>query len=151
VVLVVESELGWAMIVIGVLLVIIEVTQPGFFIAVPGTVLIVLGAMVLFLPQYLGEWTSVVMVVTALISSILTIILYRRVATPAQKPSSTSRDTLIGKTGVVTHTVQPHTLRGKVKIENQEWSATSDTRIEEGRRIEVINSEGVHVIVRELK
>lgn len=147
----VETELGWVMIVLGVILLVIEVTQPGFFIAVPGTVLIVLGAMVLFLPQYLGNWAPVVMVITALLSSVLTILLYRRVATPAHSPSSTSRDTLVGKTGVVTREVQPDSLRGKVRIGSQEWSATSDAVIAEGRQVEVVGSEGVHVVVREIK
>ncbi len=40
-----SSEMGLAFIIVGILLFIVEVFQPGFLIAVPGTVFIVLGGL----------------------------------------------------------------------------------------------------------
>ncbi len=42
------SEVGLAFVIVGILLFVIEVFQPGFLIAVPGTVFIVLGILLSF-------------------------------------------------------------------------------------------------------
>jgi membrane protein implicated in regulation of membrane protease activity len=47
-------------------------------------------------------------------------------------------------------TVQPNSLNGKVRIENDSWSATSSKEIPEGRKVIVRESEGVHVKVEEV-
>jgi membrane protein implicated in regulation of membrane protease activity len=52
--------------------------------------------------------------------------------------------------GMVTTDVYPHTLRGKVEIEHDTWSATSDSLIPVGKRVVVVSSEGVHVVVKEI-
>jgi len=91
----------------------------------------------------------VIIVVTAVVSSILTITLYRKMA-PGQKPQSTSMDNLAGKEGVVVKKVTPDSIKGKVEIENQMWSATADSIIEEGKKVIIISSEGVHIKVKEV-
>ncbi len=58
-------------------------------------------------------------------------------------------DILAGKKGVVVKTVHPGSISGKIEIENQMWSATGDSEIEEGKKVIVISSEGVHVKVKE--
>jgi len=141
-------EIGWAMIVFGIGLLVAEAMHPGFFVAVPGTVLLVMGAVLILLPDVFDQWSPVIMVVTALIASIGTIMLYRKIA-PTQKPISTSMDSLSGKIGFVTTDIEPGSISGKVKIDNQIWSATSDSEIPAGKKVEVIESEGVHVKVIE--
>jgi membrane protein implicated in regulation of membrane protease activity len=49
----------------------------------------------------------------------------------------------------VTEPIQPNTLKGKVRIQNDTWSANSDHMIPKGVWVEVYESEGVHVKVRE--
>ena len=145
----VEINIGWVMIIAGMGLLIIEASQPGFFVAVPGTTLIVLGAATLLIPEFAQDWAGVIIVVTALVSSVGTIILYRKIA-PGHKPLSTSRDILEGRSGVVVTAVTPGSLSGKVKIDTGIWSATADTEIPEGKKVTVISSEGVHVKVKEI-
>ena len=58
---------------------------------------------------------------------------------------------LVGKKGMVKKKVIPHSLDGKVEIGNSMWSATADKEIPEGTLVKVVHSEGVHVVVRELK
>jgi membrane protein implicated in regulation of membrane protease activity len=137
------------MIIIGLLLLIVEASQPGFFVAVPGTILIVLGVVTLLIPEFAQEWAPAIIVVTALVSSIITITFYRRIA-PGQKPSTTSMDILSGKEGIVVSTVRPDSISGKVKIDNQIWSATGESVIETGKKIVILQSEGVHVKVKEI-
>ena len=145
----VEINIGWVMIIAGMALLIIEASQPGFFVAVPGTTLIVLGAATLLIPEFAKEWAGVIIVVTALVSSIGTIMLYRKIA-PGHKPLSTSKDILEGKSGVVVTAVTPGSLSGKVKIDSGIWSAIADTGIPKGKKVTVISSEGVHVKVKEI-
>jgi len=144
-----ELDIGWVMIIIGLGLLIVEAAQPGFFVAVPGTTLIVLGAATLLIPDFAQDYAPVIIVVTALISSIIIIALYRKMA-PGQKPQTTSMDVLGGKEGVVIKTVRPDSIDGKVKIDNQIWSATGENVIDEDKKVIVISSEGVHVKVKEV-
>jgi membrane protein implicated in regulation of membrane protease activity len=146
----VNVEIGLAMVVIGIGFLIAETMHPGFFIAVPGTVLIVMGAILILLPAVFDQWSAVIMVITALVAGIGTIVMYHKIA-PGQKPSATSMDTLIGKRGIVIHDIESSSIIGKVKINNQIWSATSDSTILAGTKVEVIRSEGVHLMVTEIK
>jgi len=147
--MVLELEVGWLMIIVGLGLLIIEAAQPGFFVAVPGTTLIALGVVTLLIPEVAQDYAPAIIVATAFVSSIITVYMYRKMA-PGQKPQTTSMDILAGKEGVVIKTVNPDSISGKVKIENQLWSATADGVIEEGQKIIVISSVGVHVKVKEV-
>lgn len=143
--------IGWAMLIIGLLLLLAEAASPGFFVAVPGTVLVVLGIIILAFPGFLeNEWAPLVGVVVAVIAGGATIYMYRRIA-PGQRPSATSMDSLVGMSGTVTRAVEPDSIRGKVKIQNQVWSATARERIPAGARVRVVESSGVHIIVKEEK
>ncbi|MFZ2410717.1 MAG: NfeD family protein [Candidatus Methanoperedens sp.] len=144
-----ELDIGWVMIIIGLGLLIVEAAQPGFFVAVPGTTLIVLGTVTLLIPDVAQDYAPAIIVITALVSSIITITLYRKMA-PGQKPQTTSMDVLEGMEGTVIKTVRPDSIDGKVKIDNQIWSATGENVIDEGKKVIVISSEGVHVKVKEV-
>ncbi len=143
-----ELDIGWLMVIIGLGLLVVEALQPGFFVAVPGTTLIVLGIVTILIPEVAQNYAPAIIVITALVSSIIVIGLYRKMA-PGQKPQTTSMDILAGKKGVVVKTVHPGSISGKIEIENQMWSATGDSEIEEGKKVIVISSEGVHIKVKE--
>ncbi|MBA1341368.1 MAG: hypothetical protein C5S40_04440 [ANME-2 cluster archaeon] len=145
----INVEIGWVMIIVGIGLLVAESFHPGFFVAVPGTVLMVMGSVLILLPEIFDQWSAVIMVITALIASIATIMMYRKIA-PGQTPLSTSRDTLKDKIGKVTTDIEPGSITGKVKIDSQTWSATSESVITRGKKVKVIESEGVHVRVVEI-
>ena len=143
-----ELDVGWLMVIIGLGLLVLEASQPGFFVAVPATTLVVLGIITILIPEVAQNYAPAIIVITALVSSIITISLYRKMA-PGQKPQTTSMDIMAQKKGVVVKTVHSGSISGKVEIENQVWSATADSVIEEGKKVIVISSEGVHVKVKE--
>ncbi|MBE0523315.1 MAG: NfeD family protein [Methanosarcinales archaeon] len=145
----VAVEIGLVMLIFGIGLLVAESMHPGFFIAVPGTLLLVLGSILIILPDMSEQWLAIIMVATAFVAGVGTILLYRKIA-PVQKPSSTSMDSLVGRTGIVVTDIEPGSINGKVRIISQIWSATSNTAIPKGRKIEVVQSEGVHVKVIEL-
>lgn len=143
------QTLGLALLIIGILMVLAEVAAPGFFILVPATVLIILGGMGLIAPDLLLQWyTPILAAVIAIPMTFVSIKMYQRLAPPAP-PETTVATSLLGKEGVVVTDVVPDALTGKVRIENDTWSASSDHRIPAGAKIKVVSSEGVHVIVQE--
>lgn len=143
--------LGWILISIGVILLLIEAFNPGFFIAVPGTTLIIIGAVSLLFPQiFSSTWIILIGIITTLVAAGASVWLYARI-TPDKVPSTVSSDTLAGKTGIVTKTVEHENINGKVVIENVDWSARSaEGSIAVGKKVRVVESVGVHVVVEEI-
>jgi membrane protein implicated in regulation of membrane protease activity len=144
------TDLSLALIVIGVLMLLVELSQPGSFLLVPATVLIALGGIGLVFPDLLLTiWSPIIAVIILVPTTLLTIKLYQRLAPPAP-PETTMGTSLIGKEGIVKTEVVPGSLKGKVRIANVIWSATSTNPIPAGKRVRVTRSEGVHVIVEEI-
>jgi len=145
------TYLALSFVVVGVLLLLAEVSSPGMFLIVPATVLLILGGIGLVYPDLLLSWWAPIAAVIILIpTTLVTIKLYQRLAPPAP-PETVVASSLIGKKGVVQREVSPGDLKGKVRIDHDSWSATADDVIPEGRRVVVVGSEGVHVVVREIK
>ena len=140
-----SSEIGLAFIIVGVLLFIVEVFQPGFLIAVPGTVFIVLGVLMSFNLD-LGLWILPIGLAVGLGSLYGTMMLYQSLA-PPDTPSEMSIEIVIGKSGTVTKDVVANTMDGKAKVGREEFRATSDSDIPKGTKVKVINAEGITVTV----
>ena len=135
-------------ITIGALCLIIEAMSPGFFMLIPGMVFMILGVFGYFVDDFFTSWYLLVtMLVVTFISTVLTIKLYQVLAKPVP-PETLVAETMIGKTGKVTVTTEPGTIKGKVRIGFDIWSATSDEMIAAGTDIVVYEAEGVHVKVR---
>ena len=145
-----EWQVGLVFIVVGVILLIAETASPGFFVAIPATVLMILGALGMTIDGFfLSIWSPIVAVVVAIPAFIVTMYAYQRLA-PPEPPTTTVGRSLLGKRGIVREAIVPNTLQGKVRIEHQSWSAASDHYIAKDTLVEVIQSKGVHVIVREV-
>ncbi|HII76583.1 MAG TPA: NfeD family protein [Methanolinea sp.] len=148
-----DLSFGWILVVLGALFLVIETSSPGFFIAVPGTVMIILGVLILLgVDIFSGPTGLVVGVVATVAVSMITIWLYRRINPGETTPTTISRDSLVGMEGRVVRKVFPDSLSGKVLIAGQEWSARSwSGEIQPGATVRVKASEGVHIIVEEVK
>ncbi|MCX6693350.1 MAG: NfeD family protein [Methanomicrobiales archaeon] len=149
--MVLDLSFGWLLIVLGTALLVIEAFNPGFFAAVPGTVMIILGVLLLLgVDIFSSVWGVVVGVVIAIAAAAFTIWLYSRI-TPDGSPVTISRDSLVGLEGRVLKETDPDTIAGKVMIAGQEWSARSASdHIAKGKLVKVVRSEGVHIIVEEV-
>lgn len=138
-------------IIAGALLFLWEVSMPGFFIAIPATVAVVLGVIGMFWEGFFtSTWVVLVGVLVALPVTAITIKVYRSLAPPSGVPTTTTGESLAGMEGLVTVEVEPETTRGKVRISGAVWSARSsedDVRIPVGTRVVVQHTSGVHVVV----
>ncbi|MDR3283412.1 MAG: NfeD family protein [Candidatus Methanoplasma sp.] len=137
-------------IVVGLVLLIIEAISPGFFAIIPGAVLVIIGVLGYFVDDFFDSWLLIAaMAIVTLVVSIVTIKVYQLLAKP-EPPTTTVTESLVGRTGIVTVKVEPGNIRGKIKIDNDVWSATSDAAINAGETATVLEGTGVHVKV-ELK
>ena len=116
--LIAGSELGLAFIIVGVLLFVVEVFQPGFLIAVPGTVFMVLGVLMSF-DIVSGFWLLPIGLAVGLGSLYGTMRFYQSLA-PPDTPSEMSIETKVGSTAVVTKKIIANEKMGKVKIKDIE-------------------------------
>jgi membrane protein implicated in regulation of membrane protease activity len=146
-----ESTIGLFLVVIAILMFILEATTPGFFIAIPGTVILILGIIGLAAPEMFFTWVSpVVALVISIPVTFVAIKLYQKLA-PPEPPTTTVGTSLIGKRGMVLVEIKPKQITGKVEIENQTWSATAEKEIPVGTEIIIVESRGVHVVVEPIQ
>jgi len=143
-------SLGLIMIVIGVILLVAEISAPGFFIAVPGTVLIILGLIYMFMGDVGVYGAAIITLATAILATIGVMLFYRTIAKPSP-PTTTTIDGLVGKTGIVVAKIEPNILKGKVRVDNDVWSATADEEIKVGEKVVVVKGEGVHLVVKKVR
>ena len=139
------SELGLAFVIVGVLLFVVEVFQPGFLIAVPATVFIALGVLLSF-NIVDGLLLLPIGLAVGLGSLYGTMMLYQSLA-PPDTPSEMSIEGKIGEKGFVTKEVVANDRSGKIKIGMEEVRATSDQNIPVGTKVEVTDGEGITVTV----
>ncbi|HUT38174.1 MAG TPA: NfeD family protein [Methanoregula sp.] len=144
-------DIGWLLIMSGALFLLVEVYSPGFFAAVPATVMIFLGILFLLgVDVFSSGWGVVLGVIIAIGAAGLTVWLYGKI-TPDESPTTISRDSLIGLEGSVKTRVDATTISGKVLIASTEWSARSTgSEIPPGKKVKVVDSQGVHIIVEEV-
>ncbi len=139
------------LILIGAILLIVEAFTPGAFLVIPGTVLVIVGLIGAVFPDMMTSWWSpVIAVLIAVPIAVVTAKFYQRLAVP-EPPTTTVTDSLLGRTGTVVVPTEAGSMKGKVRIGSEIWSATSDKPLEAGVEVVVEKSEGVHVHVRELK
>jgi membrane protein implicated in regulation of membrane protease activity len=142
------NTIGLIIFIIGIALIIAEAFTPGTFILVPGVALTLVGALLMAFPGAADSfWLPIFFVISFIPAFLLAFYVYKHIAPPG-RPTTLSSDSLIGRVGEVKKDVSPGNIRGKVNIENEIWSATSDQVIPEGTKVEVIKVQGVKVIVR---
>jgi membrane protein implicated in regulation of membrane protease activity len=146
-----DISYGWIIVLFGALFFVLEVFSPGFFLLVPGTVLLIIGVLVILgVDIFSSTYGIVAGILIALVAAIITVFLYSRLTPGDEKPLTISMDSLVGKTGRVLTAADEETLSGKVSVEGQIFSAKSKSGvIPEGAKVKVIASRGVHIVVEE--
>jgi len=135
---------------LGIILLLAEPAIPGFFLSVVGVFLLVLGGFAMIDPAYIFEPTAIIAAFIASLFTLGTMVMVYRKYGGGAPPETAVASSLVGKKGIVKERVIPHSLDGKVEINNSMWSATADTEIEVGTPVVVVASEGVHVTVKPL-
>jgi membrane-bound ClpP family serine protease len=144
----INDALGIIIVLFGLALIVFEFVHPGAVLLIPGSILVVVGLFYLLIPSVLLDsvFGPIAIVATAVVAILVEVPYYRHIA-PVHRPMSTTTAGLLGQTGVVTATVTPHTLQGKVRLQSEVWSARADIEIHVGTMVRVVGGEGVSLIV----
>jgi membrane-bound ClpP family serine protease len=139
---------GVLMVVVGLGLFAVELVHPGALLLIPGTILLVAGVLATFLSaDILLSVVGVAAIVgSALVATAVQVRYYQWIA-PTHRPMTTTSGGLAGEVGMVIAPVEPDTLRGKVRIKSEVWSARSDRPIPLGTKVRVVSGEGVAIQV----
>lgn len=133
-----DVVLGLALIGVGLLLYVIEAMNPGFFIAVPGTVALVLGVIALFFPdfyEYPLAWLGII--VLSGIATWGTVRFYKRWAPPAKSTTTFTVDNIVGEAGVAATAISSE-RGGTVRVHGESWNARSTAPIPKDRKVRVV-------------
>ena len=143
-----DLVIGVPFLIIGVVLFIIEAVHPGVFLLIPGTALIAGGLIAIIAPDALisSPFGAAIILGAALVATLISIPYYRRIA-PTHGPLATIPMSLAGQFGIVVTAVQPDSMRGKVRVNSEIWSARADRAIPEGSKVRILGGEGVSVRV----
>ena len=145
------ASLGYAFILLGILLFVIETFQPGFLLAVPATVLLVLGLLMIVAPGIVNGWMALpIILIVGGVTFYFTLKFYQSLAPPDSPPIGSLR-VHIGKEAKVVKAVVPGTIKGKVRLGTIEFRASSSTDISEGSLVKVIDVDGIHFVVEPIK
>lgn len=143
----VTTWIALALILGGMLLIFLEIMNPGLFIAVVGTVMVVLGLLVWIVGTSVFEpWGAVLTVGIAIVASWITLAAYRRWAPPSDRPVTMSKDSLPGMEGRVEQAIFAGE-RGEVRVAGQRWHATADADLPPGTRVRIRDVDGLTLIV----
>jgi inner membrane protein len=143
---------GVILLLIGAAFLVLEIIHPGAFLLIPGSVLLVAGILYIVLPSLLTEsvFGPAIVVIAAFLATLGTYPYYKRIA-PIHRPLTTIPMSLEGLTGIVTTTVEPDNMHGKVRVNSEIWSARSDRLIAQGTRVRILGGEGVTIRVTPLE
>ena len=86
------ESLGYGFILLGILLFVIETFQPGFLLAVPATVLLVLGLLMIVAPDIVNSWMALpIVLVVGGVTFYFTLKFYQSLAPPDSPPTGSLR------------------------------------------------------------
>lgn len=132
-----DVVLGLSLIGIGLLLYLVEAFNPGFFIAAPGTVALVLGVIALFFPDfyvYPLAWLGII--VLSGLATLGTVRFYRRWAPPEKSTTTFTVDNIVGQAGVAATEITAQ--RGTVRVHGESWGARSREPIAKDAKVRVV-------------
>lgn len=150
--MVIDYALGIVLVILGIGLLAAELAHPGALLFIPGTILLVAGFLYLFFPTYLLDSAvgPLAVILGAAIATVIEVFYYRWVA-PTHRPLSSTSAGFVGEQGVIIVDVVPDTLKGKVRIGSEVWSARATAPIPAGTHVRVVHGEGVSLTVEPIE
>jgi len=131
-----------------IVLVIIEILTAGF-----GVICFAIGALFSALTDYLGAslvWQLVVFAAVSLLAFFFLRPVFLRFLDRKTKDVKTNADALIGKTAIVSETIDASANTGRVAIDGDDWKAVSEdgSVIEKGQKVQVVDRDSIILTVK---
>jgi inner membrane protein len=136
--------LWWHWMVFGVVLVLLELAVPSFFLVWFGVGAILVGIVLAMLPSLSFSWQ----ILTWIACSVVFVALWFRIFKPGlhKTRSGMAKGAAIGEVGLVTREIRPHGT-GEVRFQKpllgaDVWESMADEEIRMGERVRVLDVEG---------
>ena len=144
--------IGIALVVLGFFLLFVEATMPGFLIAVPATVLLVFGLILMVDESIMDGPEGVILLLIVGIGTLVGTLKFYQSLAPPVDPATGGIVSHIGKVGKIINAVNADDFSGKVRIGVEKIRAISkEGMIAVGTEVEVVDAEGIHVTVVPIK
>jgi membrane protein implicated in regulation of membrane protease activity len=134
-------------VIVGIVLLIMELFTPGFFVACLGIAFLVTA-----IPAFFGGNVQLQIIVFSLANIVIFLALrplLLKVLSPDKHATRTNADALIGRDGIVSEKIDPDTYSGRVKVGGEDWRAISNSgeAIGAGQKITVTKVDGAKLFV----
>ena len=136
--------LWWHWVVLGVVLTLLELAVPAFFLVWFGVGAIIVGLVVLAFPQLSFAWQVLVWIAC----SVAFIWLWFKVFKPGsyKTRAGTSKGAVVGEIGLVIRDIRPFE-KGQIRFQkpvlgDEVWESIADEEIKAGERVKVLDVEG---------
>lgn len=131
-----------------IVLVIIELLTAGF-----GVICFAIGALFSALVAFLDAnlvWQLVVFAVASVLSFVFLRPVLLRLLDKKSKDVKTNADALIGKTAIVSETVDPDKNLGRVAVDGDDWKAVSadGSVINKGEKVQIVSRDSIILTVK---
>jgi membrane protein implicated in regulation of membrane protease activity len=135
----------------GIFFLLTEILLPGFIIFFFG-----IGGLVTSLFTYIFNIDSIIVQILIFISSsVLSLVFLRNTFSKLFRGKVSGdkvlEDEFVGKRAVVIHEIIPDSLSGKVEFNGTNWEAKSDSFIDKGTVVEIIERKDLKLIVKPLE
>jgi len=149
------TTFGIALIITGIILFVIELNLPGFFIAIPATMVMALGIMAIVLQEKMDSpWVAVISIIILIVVLYGTMLFYKSLAPPEMTDLTPMGLSLKGKLGTVVDEVRSDNNTGKVRIKNTTQvyraRAVDGEAIPPDTEVRVTDYQGITLIVKPL-
>ncbi|MCD6382953.1 MAG: hypothetical protein J7L88_00650, partial [Thermoplasmata archaeon] len=96
------------LLVLGLILIATEAATPGFFIAVPGTIFLILGILGIIAPDIYAKWyTPIIVIIVLVAASAVTVKFYQTLVGKPEPTIATTTLSMVGKEGIVIKRTDP--------------------------------------------
>ncbi|MDR2032187.1 MAG: NfeD family protein [Azoarcus sp.] len=134
----------WQWMVGGIVLIMLELLIPSFFVIWFGLGAILVALLLLVAPNLPLAWQLFLWAVASVAMTVLWFRVFRRAKDKTR--IGTAAGDVIGEIGLLVNAVAPFE-RGKVRFQrpilgSEEWSCTADTGIDAGARVKIVSVEG---------
>lgn len=135
--------------IVAIVLVIIELLTAGF-----GVICFAIGALFSALAAFLGMDSVMWQLLVFAVASVLCFIFLRpvvlRFLDKKSKDVKTNADALIGKTAIVSETIDPSANQGRVAVDGDDWKAVSadGSVINKGEKVEIVSRDSIILTVK---
>ena len=136
--------LWWHWIVLGVILTLLELAVPAFFLIWFGVGAIIVGLVLLVVPEASFVWQIAIWIA---VSVTLIWLWFKVFKSDVHKTrAGMSKGQLIGEIGIVTRDIRPYD-RGQIRLQKpilgeELWESTAEEEIKAGERVRVLEVEG---------